>query len=100
MNLTENGKFKPGNKVAKHKTGKKHKATLIKEKLGINNLNDLEKDLLKAWYEMLHSKCKTDKRFALKEISRYVFPIKKEVKDTIIFDPETAKKRIEEIFEK
>jgi hypothetical protein len=92
--------FKKGNRTAAAKQGRKHKSTLIKAKLGINNLHDLEQDLIKSWYEMLHSKCKTDKRFALKEISRYVFPMKKEVKETVIFDEAAAKKKIEDMFQK
>jgi len=98
MNLTDKGKFQIGNSIAKHKTGKKHKATLIKEKLGLNNLYELEQDLIKAWYEMLHSTNKTDKRFALKEISRYVFPVKKEITGSFVFDEIEAKKHIESIF--
>jgi hypothetical protein len=90
--------FKKGNNKAKGKQGKKHKSTLIKEKLGLKNLYELEQDLIKAWYEMLHSTNKTDKRFALKEISRYVFPVKKEISGSVIFDPIEAKKQIEEMF--
>lgn len=92
--------FKKGNIKAKGKQGKKHKSTLIKEKLGLNNLYELEQDLIKAWYEMLHSTNKTDKRFALKEISRYVFPVKKEITGSFSFDEIEAKKQIENIFMK
>ncbi len=98
MNLTDKGKFKTGNTTAKHKAGKKHKRTLIKEKLGLNNLQDLEQDLINGWYELLNSNSKTDKRFALKEISRYVFPVKKEVSGSFIFDRDKAQKEIEAIF--
>jgi len=100
MNLTDKGKFQIGNTIAKHKTGRKHKKTLIKEKLGLNNLQDLELDLVKGWYELLYSKSKTDKRFALKEISRYVFPVKKEITGSFVFDEIEAKKQIENIFMK
>lgn len=95
MNLTEKGKFQLGNTIAKHKSGKKHKSTLLKEKLGINNLYDLEKDLIKGWYELLHSSNKTDKRFALKEISRYVFPVRKEIRESIVCDERELIKSIE-----
>ncbi|MBK8983034.1 MAG: hypothetical protein IPM38_12080 [Ignavibacteria bacterium] len=66
--------------------------------MGLNNLQDLEQDLIKGWYELLNSKNKTDKRFALKEISRYVFPVKKEIIGNYFFDADEAKKAVEEIF--
>ena len=87
--------FKKGNIKAKGKQGKKHKSTLIKEKLGLKNLYELEQDLIKGWFEMLHSKSKADKRFALKEISRYVFPIKREIKESIVYDERELTKSIE-----
>ena len=98
MNITTKGKFKVGNTVATAKAGKKHKRTIVKQKLGLDNLYDLEEDLIKGWYKMLISKSKTDRRFALKEISRYVFPVRKEITGFMVFDEIEAKKTIEDIF--
>ena len=75
-------RFQAGNQMAKLKAGKQHKTTVVKEKLGLKNLQELEADLINTWYELLHSKNKNDKRFAVKEISKYVFPVKKEVSHT------------------
>ncbi len=72
-------RFQKGNQTAKLKAGRQHAKTIIKEKLGLNNLQEFEGDLLQGWHEMLHSKNINNKRFALKEISRYVFAVKKEV---------------------
>ena len=59
--------------------GIKNKSTVIKEKLGIQNIEDLKEDVLKVWYELITSTNPDDKKFASKEISKYVFPTKKDI---------------------
>ena len=70
--------FQKGNKAAENKRGKKHKSTLLKEKLGVNNIGDLREDSLKVFKEMLNDKDKLKRFLAAKEIARYIFAQKRE----------------------
>ena len=44
--------FKSGNNVAKAKAGKKHRLTVLREKLGVKNIEDLKEDVLNVWLEL------------------------------------------------
>jgi len=79
MKLVANGKFQVGNTIAKGKTGKKHKVTIIREKLGLENIEDLKIDVLNTWYDILHSNDRNERGFAVKELSKYLFVRSKEI---------------------
>jgi len=70
--------FKKGNKIASQNKGKKQKRTILKEKLGLDNIEDLKEDVIKVWQELITSKDKKLKGFAAKEISKYIFSQKRE----------------------
>lgn len=78
MHLITNGKFQIGNKAAAGKAGKKHKTTVLREKLGIENIEDLKVDVLNVWYDFLHSGNNIEKGFAAKELSKYLFSKRQE----------------------
>lgn len=71
-------KFQKGNKVACIQKGTKKKQTIIKEQLGLDNIEDLREDSLKVFKEMLSDKDKVKRFLAAKEISKYIFPQKRE----------------------
>lgn len=58
--------------------GQKQRRTIVKEKLGVNNIEDLKDDVLRVWTELLQSTNEDNRKFASKEISKYVFSTKKE----------------------
>lgn len=59
------------------KTGPKRK-TIIKNSLSIKTIEELKDDVLKVWKELIESGNEENKKFAAKEISKYVFATKKE----------------------
>lgn len=71
--------FSIGNSAAKGKLGKKHKLTLFREKLGIKNIEDLKDDVLNVWTELLYSNELENRKYAVKEISKYIFSTQKAV---------------------
>ena len=56
----------------------KKKKTVLREILGINNIEDLKKDVLKVWANHIQSDDFEKHSFAAKEISKYIFPQKRE----------------------
>ncbi len=60
-----------------HKRKKKRK-TIIREQLGLKNIEGLEGDVLKVWKRLIGSKSNKYSSLAAKEISKYLFPQKKE----------------------
>ncbi len=58
---------------------KPKRATLMKRKLGIENIEDLKKDVLKVWGELIKSANTKEKVIAAKEMSKYIFPQKREL---------------------
>jgi len=87
--------FKKGRKkTGGIKKGQKHKKTILKENLGIEaieNVEQFEPTLIKNWIEFLCDNDKQIKLSATKELSKFVFPTKKQVDSTI------KQKRIEDI---
>ena len=69
--------YKKGAKTGGKVKGSKHKSTLIREK--ILNLDDFKEPLMDVWNEFLYSEDKDDRKFASKEIPKYVFPQKREL---------------------
>ncbi len=72
-------KFQPGNQHGKNNLGKKHKKTIMRERIGIDNIEQLAPAVIEIWIELLESNIKDDRKFASKEISKYIFSVKKEV---------------------
>ncbi len=58
---------------------KPKRRTLIKQKLGIENIEDLKKDVLQVWGELIKSANTKEKVIAAKEMSKYIFPQKREL---------------------
>lgn len=56
----------------------KKKKTVLREILGINNIEDLKADVLKVWANHIQSTDYEKQSFAAKEISKYIFPQKRE----------------------
>lgn len=60
--------------------GSKNKATLLAEKLQTRDIKELKEEVLHVWKELIHDKDKKMRAFAAKEISKYLFPTKRDVK--------------------
>lgn len=71
-------KFQKGNKVACIQKGTKKKQTIIKEQLGLDNIEELRTEVLKVWEKLITSKSDRVRGFAAKELSKYLFPQKRE----------------------
>lgn len=56
----------------------KKKKTVLKEILGINNIEDLKADVLKVWANFIQSDNPNLQSFASKEAAKYIFPQKRE----------------------
>lgn len=74
------------------KKGKKHARTIIREKLGIKNIEDLKNIVLENWKELVTSPNIEHRIIATKEISKYIFATKKEVNATITTHDEFVEK--------
>ena len=70
--------FLKGNTEASKQKGKKRKSTLVKEALGLQNIEDLKPEVLKVWNSFIKSKDKKAQGYAAKEISKYIFAQKRE----------------------
>lgn|SRR4030066_714891 len=78
-------------KKGKEKTGgiskgQKHKKTLLKEKLGVKTVKKIDEFavmLIRNWFEFLASEDDTVRLMATKELSKFVFPTKRQVESTI-----------------
>lgn len=70
--------FVKGNTEASKKKGKRHKSTIIKEVIGLRNIEDLKPEVLKVWEAFIKSKDKKAQGYAAKEISKYIFAQKRE----------------------
>lgn len=67
-------KYQPPNQNKR----KRKRKTIVKEALGLNNLDDLKQEVLRVWGEYIRSNDIKLKGFAAKEISKYLFPQKRE----------------------
>lgn len=81
-----------GRKGGLHKKGVKHKRTILKEALGLDNIHEIEdfkEGLLKLGKQFLKNKDINLKSFAWKELLKYTFPQKQnidaKIKGTINF---------------
>lgn len=87
--------FKKGRKkTGGIKKGQKHKKTILKQDLGIEaikNVEQFEPRLIENWIQFLSDNDKQIKLSATKELSKFVFPTKKQVESTI------KQKRIEDV---
>ena len=75
-------KFEKGHKKIEgsgNKKGTKHSKTVIKETFGIKSIEELKEDVLENWREYLKHNNDNYKLTATKEVSKYLFPTKKEV---------------------
>jgi hypothetical protein len=61
------------------KKGSKDKKVLIKQALGISNIEDLKEKVLQNWFEFIEDGNKQIRLIATKEISKYLWATKKEV---------------------
>ena len=57
----------------------KEPRTIIKEKLGLNNIEDMKNDVLNVWKLLIAKGTKKEKAFAAKEMSKYLFAQKREL---------------------
>lgn len=73
--------FAKGNQYGKVKTGKPQKRTLLKKALGLDviEVEGLKQDVLNVWRDLINDRDKKLKAFAAKELSKYLFPTKKEM---------------------
>ena len=78
-------------KKGKEKTGgiskgQKHKKTLLKEKLGVKTVTKIDEFadiLINNWFEFLSSADDNVRLIATKELSRFVFPVKRSIEASI-----------------
>lgn len=73
--------FKPGTPKAPNagrKKGTPNKKTVMLQKCGLTKIGDLEAITLKNWKEFLESKNAQIRLIATKEVSKYIFPQKRE----------------------
>lgn len=80
------GKGKPfakGNSVAKANKGTKKNKTIFKEAVaesaGVKSIEDLTGAVIDVYCDLLNTGDKDDKKFAAKELSKYLFPQKRTV---------------------
>lgn len=72
--------FKKGHKKIGGKAkGTKHKKTIVKEALGVKSIDELKDKCLRNWDKMLDSDNLQVQLIATKEVSRYLFPQKREI---------------------
>jgi len=73
-NITKNPSEagKKGNKRVKKRK------TIIKEKLGLDNIEGMKEDVLNVWNDLITEGTKKEKMWAAKEMSKYIFPQKRE----------------------
>lgn len=76
-------KFKNGNTAASVQKGTKKKKTIIKETLGLDNLEALKPDVIRVWRECIQSANESTRITAAKEISKYLFAQKRTVEADI-----------------
>ena len=78
----EKGKKKTGG----IKKGGKHKKTILKQKLGIETINKIdqfEPKLIENWNEFLNSDDKNVRFISTRDLSKLVFPSKKQIESTV-----------------
>lgn len=79
--------FKKGKeKTGGIKKGQKHKKTLLKEKLGVKTVKKIDEFaemLIRNWFEFLSSEDDTVRLTATKELSKFVFPTKRQIESTL-----------------
>jgi len=72
--------FEKGHKkIGGKEKGTKHKKTIVKEALGVTSIEELKGDVLQNWQEYLKHNNDNYKLTATKEVSKYLFPTKKEI---------------------
>ena len=75
MAVFEKGHKKKGGNTK----GTKHKKTIVKEAFGVENIEQLKDKCLRNWNKMLDSKNIQVQLIATKEVSKYLFPQKREI---------------------
>ena len=71
--------FEKGNVEYKKIVGKPKAKTVVKKALGLDNIEQLKNDCLQVWSDAIKSKSIKRREFAAKEISKYLFPQKKQI---------------------
>jgi len=56
----------------------KNKKTIVKEALGLDNLDSLKPEVFEVWKKLLKHKNIAHRKFAVREISKYTYPQKRE----------------------
>lgn len=72
-------KFEKGKRDVGRKKGTKNKHTIVKEAFGVKNIDELKDKCLRNWNKMLDSKNIQVQLIATKEVSKYLFPQKREI---------------------
>ena len=72
-------KFEKGKRDVGRKKGTKNKYTIVKEAFGVKNIDELKDKCLRNWNKMLDSKNIHVQLIATKEVSKYLFPQKREI---------------------
>jgi len=78
----EKGKNKSGGR----KKGTKNKRTILKEKLGLKTSKEIDQfspKLISNWGEFLNDKNKNVRFIATRDLSKLVFPSKKQIESTV-----------------
>ena len=79
--------FKKGKeKTGGIKRGQKHRKTLLREKLGVKTVKKIDEFaeiLISNWFEFLASEDDAIRLTATKELSKFVFPTKRQVESTL-----------------
>ena len=78
-------------KKGKEKTGgiskgQKHRKTLLREKLGVKTVKKIDEFaemLIRNWFEFLSTDDNTVRLTATKELSKFVFPTKRQIESTL-----------------
>lgn len=78
--MANKGQFKKGHKPKGAAVkGTKHKKTIIKEALGVDNIEQLKTKCLRNWDKFLDDKNPQIQLIATKEVSKYLFAQKRDV---------------------
>jgi hypothetical protein len=85
MNTNPKSKFSKENQPPNENKRKKKRKTIVKEQLGLKNIDDLKDDVLMIWKELVRKGTKEEKKYAAKEISKYLFAQKKEITGDMSF---------------
>jgi hypothetical protein len=74
----ENTQFSKTYQPPNESKRKPKQKTVLREILGVNNIEDLKADVLKVWANFIQSDNPNLQSFASKEAAKYIFPQKRE----------------------